>query len=405
MTLKNFKIIFSGETIDGFKDSEVKKRLSELLKTDIDHIENLFSGHSSLSLKDADHKTVIKHKAALELTGAVCEIVQVEKDFSQIPSETHIKKEIPGKNSQKMTACPKCGFQDNHSVECIKCGIIFEKYYKKINPENSIKKENEDEKNKADKDFPCDEEEKELEDIADSKQDKKPLGEPVAILFRAIKKFLSNDWVFLSKRYITKKNPVIAYLYKVFDVFIQSIFLLTFTSMLFLVFFYFFKMFWHLYISLPMGKHFLLQYTEQSQIILRMLNREPITFSIELTVTAFVICMAVSAACQVFYLLRFFYLPQGIIGKICYWGIPLSLLVTVYTKDVYGTERWDIAFALAVIPTMLLFSSCFKFAYRLLPEIDDLIPERLSLKKIMSSSYFSSIKDLIKGLSEKMTRE
>ncbi len=51
-----------------------------------------------------------------------------EKPSQQEPSIQLSLEEGPDKSVQAPFQCPQCGFQQPHSQECIKCGIIFSKY-------------------------------------------------------------------------------------------------------------------------------------------------------------------------------------------------------------------------------------------------------------------------------------
>jgi hypothetical protein len=140
-----------------------------------------------------------------------------------------------------------------------------------------------------------------------------------------------------------------------------------------IVFMYTCKMAWFVYISTPVGKKFLNTFPMKAQNIIDILNRELIFFSIQLTLKAFIICLAISALCQVFHMARYFYQPRGFVMKIILWGLPLTAIVAIHIQDAFGLKQLGPAYIVALVPTLCVFSGCFKFAYELLPEIGTLI--------------------------------
>ncbi len=60
-----------------------------------------------------------------------CQHVFLVSQENQFHRETSIPlslDEVPKESAQDPFQCPQCGFQQPHSEECIKCGIIFSKY-------------------------------------------------------------------------------------------------------------------------------------------------------------------------------------------------------------------------------------------------------------------------------------
>jgi hypothetical protein len=121
------------------------------------------------------------------------------------------------------------------------------------------------------------------------------------------------------------------------------------------------------------GQRFVSTSTGASQVVLDILRIDILSLSIKITIAAFTNCMLISAICQVLYIARYCYFSRGFFGKIAIWGLPLAAAVATRIQHIYGFEDWTTAYAVAFVPTLCVFSGCFKFTRELLPEIGDLI--------------------------------
>ena len=157
------------------------------------------------------------------------------------------------------------------------------------------------------------------------------------------------------KKYLTHNHPVIHYIYKLLNVLL-----------------YLSKMIWNLYLSTPMGKQFFFSFEERAQIITDIIDKDAVYFSIELTITAFIICLLISVISQILYIARYLYHSRGLFGKIILWALPMTAVVAIYIQSVYEFGNWITAYAASLVPTLCLFSGCFKFSSELLPEIGSL---------------------------------
>ena len=72
----------------------------------------LFKGKSVVLKSGLDKPTALRYKSILEKAGAVCRIEALEKS----------------ENPQKTMICPKCGFEQQESASCVRCGVIIDKY-------------------------------------------------------------------------------------------------------------------------------------------------------------------------------------------------------------------------------------------------------------------------------------
>ncbi len=195
------------------------------------------------------------------------------------------------------------------------------------------------------------------------------------------------------KNYLTHHHSVINYLYKLLNAILTAILLLIITAIIYIVLLYLSKMLWGIYISTPMGKQFFFSSGETAQIIIDLLERDVVHFSVELTITAFIICLLISAIGQVFYVARFLYHSRGLFGKILFWGLPMTAVVAVYVQSIYEFDSWITAFAAAFVPTLSVFTGCFKFSNELLPEIGSMV-----------QNTFPKLMEQAKKISEKINK-
>lgn len=134
-------------------------------------------------------------------------------------------------------------------------------------------------------------------------------------------------------------------------------------------------MMWELYQQTPMGNQFVVMFDEQARAINTIMALEFYQFAWKITVSAFTLCIGVSAVCWFFPIGRNFYLPMGSFAKVLFWGLPLSAAVSLYISETLGFPNVRIIFAFTLVPTMCLFMSCFNYTGRLVPELGDVISE------------------------------
>ncbi|MBL0701238.1 MAG: hypothetical protein JJV92_10205 [Desulfosarcina sp.] len=183
--------------------------------------------------------------------------------------------------------------------------------------------------------------------------------------FKKLKEFQGN--------YFKRNNLYVNYGRKTCrEVEIILILLLT-TALITSGFFYIFKLLWHAYVSTPVGKEYISIFTENSQAIFAILSGNCIGFSISLTLRAFYVCLAICTACRLFYIARFFYDPREFLGRLCFWGLPMAVMVAIYLRPIYKFTEWEMALFLSVVPTLVMFTGCFRATSLLLPEVGDII--------------------------------
>lgn len=99
-----YHIIFSGEVAEGFEISEVKEKLTVMLKEDSETIEKLFSGKRHIIKKDADQQKCKKIQDVLLKVGAVCYIEETEDASNQeITNPTEATEQTPAQSEMSDT--------------------------------------------------------------------------------------------------------------------------------------------------------------------------------------------------------------------------------------------------------------------------------------------------------------
>ena len=124
---KRFKILFSGKVAKGRDLDEVKRNLKSLFKVGDSKIEQLFSGKVFVIKESVDYEATMKYRMAFETAGAVCKVKEISPGLTMESSDE--KKDRPSRSDeQAMMTCPKCGVEQKEAKECIRCGIVINKY-------------------------------------------------------------------------------------------------------------------------------------------------------------------------------------------------------------------------------------------------------------------------------------
>jgi len=193
--------------------------------------------------------------------------------------------------------------------------------------------------------------------------------------------------IFHNDKFLRLKKSSLIYGRNLVDIAARAILLVICTAVLNLLVLYFYNILWHIYRLTYIGRQFVVQQPKPTQMITAILSNDIISLSLNATLAAFVICMLISALCQVFYLSRFFYQSQGKFGKLVLWGLPLTAVVSIYTDNHHGFNSWTAIIPITIVPTLCIFTYCFKYSERLLPEIGDMLRAiYLCLKRIVAAA-------------------
>jgi len=148
---------------------------------------------------------------------------------------------------------------------------------------------------------------------------------------------------------------------------------------------HFYNILWHIYRLTYLGRKFVVNQPKLTQMISTIFNNEIIDITVETTFSAFSICIIICAVCRVFHITRYLFNPHNSIIKLLFWGLPLTAVVSMYINDILEFEHWTYTVPLTLIPTLCVFTYCFKFTEDLLPEIGDvLLKIFLSIKALFT---------------------
>lgn len=137
------------------------------------------------------------------------------------------------------------------------------------------------------------------------------------------------------------------------------------TVIIFVTVISFLKVLWHLYLQTPLGRKFTAEMSLLAECRLaQLLDKDLMLFSIEVTVTALLACLALSAICQVLALRRLLYEGHGIVNRFL-WTLVFSA-ASAYS---YSHNDFPVAFAICFLPSICMFATCMTVSARLLPEL------------------------------------
>lgn len=163
------------------------------------------------------------------------------------------------------------------------------------------------------------------------------------------------------------------YFRNLMEITVRSILLLIGTAVLNLIVLYFYNILWHIYRLTYSGKRFVVKHPRFTQLVSDLLSNDIIEIAVETTFSAFIICIIICAICQVFHITRYLFNSQNNIIKLLFWGVPLTAVVSMYINDIHEFEHWAYTFPLTTVPTLCVFTYCFKFTEDLLPEIGSVL--------------------------------
>jgi hypothetical protein len=100
--------------------------------------------------------------------------------------------------------------------------------------------------------------------------------------------------------------------------------------------------------------------------------------TLRLTLIVVTVCLVLGAVSQALLLTRYLYDPQGFFGRLILWGVPCAGLTSFAICRTLNWG-WATSFSLGLVPSLILFSFCFKFTSGLVPEISTVFRSVVSL--------------------------
>jgi hypothetical protein len=140
------------------------------------------------------------------------------------------------------------------------------------------------------------------------------------------------------------------------------------TAVIFVMVISFLKALWHMYLQTQVGRKFTLDMsllTDHS--LAQLLDKDLMLLSVEVTVTALVACLTVSAICQILALRRLLYEGHGFANR--FMWILVFCAASAYGLFSSSHMDFPVAFALCFLPSMCMFATCLTISARLLPEL------------------------------------
>ena len=167
------------------------------------------------------------------------------------------------------------------------------------------------------------------------------------------------------------KNLLAAYVQKFFNLALKALVWAGTCIALNIGLLYFAQLLFGFYLKTPMGPEFIESNPELMDSIAQLTGMGFEELSITLTLTAFLTCLGILAACKLFFLARYI-APMGSVGRVIAFILPFSAFVAMLIPKFVPVGGWEIAYALSVFPTLVMFNICFTIADELLPEVDEL---------------------------------
>jgi thiol-disulfide isomerase/thioredoxin len=131
MTAQRYRVLFEGQIIPGHDVQTVKKNLAVIFRLGHEKMERFFSGRRFVIKKDLDQQSAQKYEEAFRRAGATCIVEPVEIDPGQELSGLRLENDTASPPQSDLMICPSCNVEQAQSTECVRCGIIVEKFSEK----------------------------------------------------------------------------------------------------------------------------------------------------------------------------------------------------------------------------------------------------------------------------------
>jgi hypothetical protein len=128
---QSYKVILEGTLRDGLERPQAVKKLSALLKRDVEEVANLLSGEPTVMAQGLDYRTALRYQSLLGTAGALSRIESDATVASEMPAAAEqTLVEQPEAHSIDPNVCPKCGYEPTGEDDvllvrgdCPRCGL------------------------------------------------------------------------------------------------------------------------------------------------------------------------------------------------------------------------------------------------------------------------------------------
>ncbi|MDY6792200.1 MAG: hypothetical protein SWH54_13140 [Thermodesulfobacteriota bacterium] len=352
-----YKLELADFDLQGMDLIEKKKKIISSLNLNDQEKKRLLASHSKLIKNLIDYKTAIHYKNILDRLGIKCNITRnILNDYDMKNPVAITHADHMALNAIKTVFCTKCNKEQPETRECIYCGFLIKEGVDKIkNQQTKLKKSKPSQCNAHQSPAISNLSTFTREEL---KQYIHPAQEPKRAFFKKLFR--------KSKRIGTNIHRIII--------------ILGLTILLCTILLYFCKLLWLMYQMTPVGSYYVVHYVEKTEPINRLLGRNFLIFSFRISVSALVICMLVGIISRFLYIHQYLYKSRGMIGKLLFWALPLSMLVAYYLQTVFIHDPWSMIFIYASVPTFCIFSYCFDFVELIIPELRDVFKFLIALK-------------------------
>jgi membrane associated rhomboid family serine protease/tetratricopeptide (TPR) repeat protein len=129
-----YRLVSEGTISFSSDPEETKEQLVVLLRCGRDRIDRLMSGRRVVLKRDLDQAAAVRMKQAFEGTGAICTIETEEAPAAEglspavaVAAALAARASAAPASAAKNFQCPKCGFPQEKSDCCSKCGVYYAK--------------------------------------------------------------------------------------------------------------------------------------------------------------------------------------------------------------------------------------------------------------------------------------
>ena len=128
---QSYKLILEGKLREGLERPPAIKKLSILLKRDVEEIADLLSGKPRVIAKGLDYRTALKYRSIIGSAGALSCIEPEARVLAEpVDAAEQTPPDQPSAASSEWNVCPKCGYEPAREDDvllvrgdCPRCGL------------------------------------------------------------------------------------------------------------------------------------------------------------------------------------------------------------------------------------------------------------------------------------------